>query len=139
MDRNNFDKIWNNKIYNGEDVVDLFESLPAPEEPNICEPAKALLNWSSQELVFDEDSSMEAIIQAKVMLLERYFGWFAAVSKQHRYHLSERGHTCIFQVFASVYARIKSVEYKVMPPLILPPPPPPPPQRELLSLGDEIR
>ena len=136
LDSHTFHQIWN-----GEDTIDLFEfeeQLPEPSPPNICEPAQAFLDWADRTLVFNEHSDMVTINQAKVMLLERYMSWLGDVSKRHKYHLSERGHTCIFQIFVRVYSRIKTVEYKVLPPLILPPKPPPPPKPEVLILGEEI-
>ena len=45
--------------------------------------------------------------------------WRAQVPKNHRHRVSENGHTCIFHVFERTYQRIRMVELKLVPPVIV--------------------
>ena len=84
-------------------------------------------------------STVVGVNQAMLSLTKRYFQWFSVVPKRHKYHLSENGHTCIFQVFVQSYQRLMTLELSILPPrLYLPSPPPPPPPKEFtLWLGDK--
>jgi hypothetical protein len=125
-----FDSLWHN-----------FDDLDLPEAPdNMCQYARALSDSASKVRELGLSSDIVAVNQAKLLLLEKYFEFFCIVPRQHRYHLSPRGHKCIFQVFIELYSLIKSHELSSLSPPMLfePPPPPPPPQIAGIFLGEEI-
>jgi hypothetical protein len=124
-----FDSLWHN-----------FDDLELPDAPdNMCRYARALSDSASKVRELGFSSDIVAVNQAKLLLVETYFKFFCIVPKQHRYHLSPRGHKCIFQVFIELYSLIKSHELSLSPPMLFePPPPPPPPQIAGIFLGEEI-
>ena len=105
-----------------------FNDFEFVEEPDICPYAQAFLEWAPQALSLGEDPDIVSINQRKIRLVDKYFDWFSAVPKRHRYHVNPSGHTCIYQVFQQLYYQLRAIELDISPPIIyIPPSPPPPP------------
>ena len=109
-------------------------------EPDRCVFASSFHDYASrlcQEVT--QGPSDVKINQAMLLIAKRYLEWFSVVPKRHRYHLSENGHTCIFQVFVQTFQQLMSLELSISPPRLFLPAPPPPrqPAEFRLWLGDE--
>jgi hypothetical protein len=107
--------------------------------PDYCPYAEQFHGWAEALWrTATQRATVVSINQAKVLLLDKYFEWRAAVPKAHRNHLSSStGHTCIFYVFEEAYERLKVVELSLAPPMLfLPEPPPPPPQIAGIFIGN---
>lgn len=105
---------------------------------DLCEFAQAFQEWGESALNLHLHSSLIEVARAKVYLVDKYFEWFSIVPKKHRYHLSPRGHTCIFHVFIRFYRRLKVLELSQTRNLLVEPPPPPlPPQIAGIFIGEE--
>lgn len=123
-----FDAIWSRF-----DDFDLSE-----DSVSYCRYARAFSDWVSQTLDIGGGLDIVAVNQAKVLLVDKYFEYFNVVGKQHRYHLSPKGHFCIFHVFLKSYQQLKALELSLTPPLLfLPRRPPPPAQIAGIFIGDE--
>jgi len=130
--RPHFDIIW-----------EQFDDFEFSEQPaRLCRYAQAFSDWTAQTLDICQDSTIVEVNQAKVLLIDKYFEYFSIVPKRHRYHLSPRGHICIFHVFVQFYQELKALELSLTPPMLFvpppPPPPPPPPQIAGVFIGEEI-
>ena len=115
-----------------------FDDFEFQEPVDVCSYAQAFSDWAARTLDISQNPSVVLVNQAKVLLVDKYYEWYSIVPKRHRYHLSPRGHTCIFQVFLQFYQQLKALELSLTPPLLfLPPPPPPPPQIAGIFIGEE--
>ena len=122
-----FDPLWHS--------FDDFELPDAPD--NRCQYARAFSDSAAEALELGLSSDIVKVNQGKLWLVEKYFEFFCVVPRSHRYHLSPRGHKCIFQVFIELYASIKSNELSLRPP-ILSELSRQPPQIAGIFLGEEI-
>lgn len=103
--------------------------LGESQEQRYCAAAAAFAQWA-KELVdrTSQNPGAVAINQAKVLLVDRYWAWYATVPKRHQNHIGQReAHICIFQVFAESYAGLRALELTITPPHLIEPPAPPPP------------
>ena len=111
------------------------------QEQPYCTAAAAFAQWAN-ELVdrTSQNPGAVSVNQAKVLLVDRYWAWYATVPKRHQNHIGHRDtHVCIFQVFAESYARLRALELSITPPRIVEQPalPPPPVARiPALILGE---
>ena len=107
-----------------------YDDFELPEIPaDLCPYARAFSDWAAQVLDIGQDPTIYAVTKAKLLLLDKYFEWWVYAPRQHRYHLSPQGHTCIFQVFIQSYRQMKALELSLTPLLLIEPVPPPPPPR----------
>jgi hypothetical protein len=128
-----FDSLW----HQHDDFI-----LTEPK-PRLCPFAEQFSLWA--EALFSKathNASVVSVNQAKLLLVDRYMDWRAAVPGAHRNLGGSRsGHVCIFQVFEETYQKLKTVELSLTPPMLfLPPPPsppPPPPQIAGIFFGEK--
>ena len=94
-------------------------------EETYCEAAKAFAPWVDDLMERTTASgSAIAVNQAKVLLLDRYWAWYASLPQKHRNHIGQRSrHTCIFQVFSEGYMRLRALELSITPPRVIEQPP----------------
>ncbi len=110
---------------------DQFEFVVTPEDKR-CDYAKQFEEWIQQYCLDDiQQADLAAILQAKNNLLDSYMQRRLDVSKNHRNHISEQGHICIFHMFEHYCRLMINVQRKLRPmPLYdsspLPTMPPPP-------------
>lgn len=99
--------------------------VPVQEAP--CSHAQAFGGWAEELLATAQRQETGiALNQAKAILLDRYFQWRATVPKAHRDCTGERGHRCIWHVFADAYERLRAAELALAPPPLAEAPPPQP-------------
>ena len=111
-----------------QDIWSSMEDFELPEKgTNWCSYAVRFSEWVDELCDFGDDPSIVSVNQAKVQLIDKYFGWYRHIPNRHRYRIGARGHTCIFQVFETAYERLQVVELSLTPPLLFVPPEPPPP------------
>src|SRR5262245_52349760 len=97
-----FSTLWNRH-------ASLMGAEPLEEPPNYCPYAQRFAQWAEELCVKSiQTPSLVALNQGKVLLIDKYFEWRSCVPKRHR-SLAEGGHTCIFQVFATAYERLRLV------------------------------
>ncbi|MBN1813646.1 MAG: hypothetical protein JXA14_17535 [Anaerolineae bacterium] len=122
-----------------------FGDLELSGDPGLlsCRFAESYDGWASGVLAkVQQKRDVVTVNQAKLLLADKYFQYFQTVPQSHRYHLSPRGHRCVFQAFLEAYKQLKAFELSITPPMIFipppPPKPPPPPQIEGIWIGEEI-
>jgi hypothetical protein len=133
-------------IFNGGSGGGLFEFQVAVAPIILCPYALAFAEFADRLCEPEiEGPSIVGVNQAILQLTKKYFEWFNKVPKRHQYHLSENGHTCIFQVFVEAYEKLSMIELTISPPkLYIPPkppppaPPPPPPKIAGIFLGEDL-
>ena len=112
--------------------------MQVSEPDRRCQYAQPFYDWAVRTLHFGQEPSIVSVNQAKVLLIDKYFDGFSIAPRQHRYHLSPNGHTCIFHVFVQLYQQLRAIELSLTPPMLfIPPPPPPPPQIAGIFVGEK--
>jgi hypothetical protein len=119
--------------------------LDPPEVSDLCVHAELFMAWSGDlvQAAIDREDPV-AINQAKIFLVDRYFGWLDSIPKRHRSLTGRYGHVCVAHVFEGMYRRLRAVELDLRPPPLAIAPPPPPqiireePRRRLdgMLIGD---
>lgn len=66
-----------------------------------------------------------SINQAYLLLFKKYMEWKVAVPKNHRNHVGERGHLCIWHALENLYLQLKRAELMLVPQMLFLPQPPP--------------
>ena len=112
--------------------------------PPICAAAQQFQQWTETLCTsvvkagrYDNASAAVAVNQAKLLLLDKYFEWRAAVPKSHRNRTGE-GHTCLYHVFVETYQTLRVIELSLTPPLLFLPPAPPFRAPKTLSIADVV-
>jgi hypothetical protein len=100
--------------------------LDTPEVMDLCDHAETFLAWAGDlvKAAVDRGGSV-ALNQAKLFLLDRYFGWVDSIPKRHRSRLGRTSHVCVTQVFEAMYRKLRSAELDLSPPPLAVEPPPP--------------
>jgi len=116
-------------------IHDQFEFVITPEDKR-CEAAKQFEEWIQQYCLTGlKKADALTILQNKNDLTDSYMQRRRDVSKSHRDHVTERGHTCIFHIFERYYRQLRAAELSLKPiplselvkpssPVISEPPPP---------------
>ena len=104
---------------------------------NYCRYAREFAAWVNG-LLEGLEPSVVSFNQAKLLLQDKWHDWRSRAPQKHSNYFSDRGHTCLFQVYLEAYYRLRNLELSLTPPMLFIPPPPPPPQLpEVLFLGEE--
>src|SRR5436305_1741164 len=76
--------------------------------PPVCEYAERFGQWTETLCsTLEKRPDINAVYQAKILLVDRFFSWRTSVPKPHRYRMSETGHKCLWHVFEEAYNRIR--------------------------------
>ena len=97
-----FDEIWS-----GRDQLAIVEPEP---ESLFCRWAQTLSDYAAaliEPLAAQERPSAEKIMQAMLRLQRHYFRLLLQAPKNHRKHLSRRGHVCLHPVYEDAYRRLE--------------------------------
>lgn len=99
-----------------------FELIDPPPDLNVCAHAQAFSEWADVLCAnVEAHPSGWAINQAKLVLSERYFEWYAVVPRKHRETVRDRAHRCIFHVFRDAWLWLRQIQLTVDPPAFEPP------------------
>jgi len=105
------------------------ESWGGTISPQTCPFADLLASWAGP-VVSDAEQKQDLmiILQAKLLLLDKFFSIRACAPKVHRFKMVDTGHVCIWNRFEEFYNRLRIAEMALTPPLFfasLPSPPQP--------------
>lgn len=106
--------------------------------PNRCENGEAFLQWT--DALCDDveaDPAEWAVNRATLLLVHRYFDWYATVPKRCRHQVSDLGHECIWHAFEHGYRRLRRIGLTLTPPPFNKPPSKPrPPEVRAIVLAE---
>lgn len=86
---------------------------------NYCDYARSFAQWAADMVrSYVNEGDPLRLAQAKILLLDKYFEFRSYAPKSHKDRTSEKGHICLYHVFAEVYRKIRIKELTLAPPKI---------------------
>src|SRR2546421_4232773 len=82
-----------------------------PEQSPYCDVALTFLFWAEDVVGKAVQSGDQGVLDfALVQITKKYRDWRETVSKPHRYHIGERGHRCLFDVWDQGCTALRAAE-----------------------------